>query len=71
MGRKNIKNLEYPLRPVLHCDKISVPELTHSPDLEINESMMDCPESETKSGDSSASEYEGASCSLLKSNLTN
>ena len=42
MGRKNIRNLEYPLRPVLHCDEISVPELTHSPDLEINESIMDC-----------------------------
>ena len=36
-------------------------EFTHLPGLEINESMMDCPESETTSGDSSASEYEGAS----------
>ena len=53
--------MESARRPVLHCDEIPVPEFTHLPDLEINESMMDCPESETTSCDSSASEYEGAS----------
>ena len=47
--------------PVLHCDEIPVPEFTHLPGLEINESMINFPESETTSGDSSASEFEGAS----------
>ena len=47
-------DLESARRPVLHCDEIPVPEFTHLPDLEINESMMDCPESETTSGDSTA-----------------
>ena len=40
-------DLESARRPVLHCDEIPEPEFTHLPDLEINESMMDCPESET------------------------
>ena len=53
--------MESARRPVLHCDEIPVPEFTPSPDLEINESMMDCPESETTSGDSSAGVYKGAS----------
>ena len=53
--------MESAKRPVLHRDKIPVPEFTHLPDLEINKSMMDCPESETTSGDSNASEYKGAS----------
>ena len=45
-------DLESARRPVLHCDKILVPEFTRLPDLEINESTMDCPESETTSGNS-------------------
>ena len=52
------------------CDEIPVPEFTHSPDLEINKSMMDCPESETTNGDSSASEYEGASYTQEQFNQT-
>ena len=34
-------DLESARRPVLHCDEIHVPEFTHLPDLEINESMME------------------------------
>ena len=67
-GFNRIKNstwfypdLESARRPVLHCDEIPVPKFTHLPDLKMNESMMNCPESETTSSDSSASEYEGAS----------
>ena len=61
-------DLESARRPVFHCDEIPVPEFTHLPDLEINENMMDCPESETTSGDSS--EVSTKMLPTLKSNLT-